>query len=383
MSHQRSPSAQDALFLRQSHVNDPGKPSAVVYCEGSFGSLDGKTANGLVRYSEKYRILAVIDSTKEGRDSGRVLDDSTNGIPICRDLADALLHSQNRPEFFIIGTAPAAGCLTAQERLLVLEAMEQGLNIVNGLHEFLTDDPVFAAACISGRVTIQDVRKPLPKNELRLFTGRINEVTCRKIAVMGTDCAIGKRTTAHVLTHALNACGIKAVMVGTGQTGLIQGAKYGVALDAVPSQFCTGELERKVLEAYDRENPDVIVIEGQGALSHPAYSTSSFILRGCCPDGVILQHAPMRTMRCDFENMEMPSPESEIKLIETFADTKVIGLTINHENMSEQQVNTCIEIYEEELGIPSADALLSPPQRLLDMIARAFPDLGILQGQLA
>jgi uncharacterized NAD-dependent epimerase/dehydratase family protein len=99
-------------------------------------------------------------------------------------------------------------------------------------------------------------------------------------------------------------------MVGTGQTGLIQGARYGVALDAVPSQFCSGELEAIIVEAFEGENPDVIIIEGQGALSHPAFSTSSLIIRGCRPDGVVLQHAPGRTNRCDFPQMAMPTPRS-------------------------------------------------------------------------
>ena len=153
---------------------------------------------------------------------------------------------------------------------------------------------------------ILDVRKPRPKKDLRIFSGRIAQVTCPRIAVLGTDCAIGKRTTSTILTQALNASGLKAVMVGTGQTGLIQGARYGIALDAVPSQFCSGELEATIIEAFEGEDPDVIIIEGQGALSHPAYSTSAFILRGSCPDAVVLQHAPGRPHRCDFEQMTMP-----------------------------------------------------------------------------
>ena len=128
-----------------------------------------------------------------------------------------------------------------------------------------------------------------------MFNGRIATVTCPRIAVLGTDGAIGKRTTATILTQALNDRGIKAVLVGTGQTGLIQGARYGVALDAIPCQFCSGEIESTVVEAFEGEQPDVIIVEGQGALSHPAYLTSSFILRGSRPDAVILQHAPART----------------------------------------------------------------------------------------
>ena len=164
-------------------------------------------------------------------------------------------------------------------------------------------------------------------------------------------------------------------MIGTGQTGLIQGARYGVALDAVPSQFCAGELEATILKAFRAENPDLIVVEGQGALSHPAFSSSSFILRGSCPDGVILQHAPRRSVRCDFKKMPMPTPASEINLIETFADTKVIGLTINHEQMNDFEVTAAITKYEKELGIPATDALTRSPERLVEIVLSAFPKL--------
>ena len=349
--------------------------SAIIYCEANFGALDGKTANGLIRRSEKYEILSVIDSQKAGLDTGMVLDNKPNAIPICRDLADSLRQAGSVPDSFIFGMAPSSGMLSKHERGLILEAMSHGMNIVNGLHEFLNDDPVFAAACAANKVKINDVRRPRDKKDLRLFSGRIAEVTCPRIAVLGTDCAIGKRTTANILTRALNACGIKAVMIGTGQTGLIQGARYGVALDAVPSQFCAGELEATIVEAFENENPDVIIIEGQGSLSHPAFSSSSFILRGSCPNGVVLQHAPRRSKRCDFEQMAMPDPAAEINLIQTFSDTKVIGLTINHEGMSDKEVSTAITQYEHDLGIPTTDALTRPAERLVDMVLAAFPEL--------
>jgi uncharacterized NAD-dependent epimerase/dehydratase family protein len=208
-----------------------------------------------------------------------------------------------------------------------------------------------------------------------MFSGRIAEVPCPRIAVLGTDCAIGKRTTATILSRALNDVGVKTVLVGTGQTGLIQGARYGVALDAVPSQYCAGEMEAAIVEAFEGENPDVILVEGQGALSHPAYSSSSFIIRGSCPDGVILQHAPGRSHRCDFEQMAMPTPASEINLIQTFADTRVIGLTINHENMTDTEISTAIVRYETELALPVTDALTRPPERLVEMVLSAYPNL--------
>lgn len=349
--------------------------TAIVYCEANFGEIDGKTANGLVRYSEKYQILSVIDSKKAGFDTGMVLDDKPNGIPVCHDLTASLKQAGCVPDYFIFGMAPASGMLSMHERELVLTAIGLGMNIVNGLHEFLNDDPEFAAASLVNNVSILDVRKPRPKKDLRMFSGRITDVTCPRIAVLGTDCAIGKRTTATVLARALKDAGLKAVLVGTGQTGLIQGARYGIALDAVPSQFCAGELEATIIEAFEAEQPDVIIIEGQGALSHPAFSTTSFILRGSCPDAVVLQHAPGRVARCDFDHMAMPSPASEINLIQTFADTRVIGLTINHEHMSDAEVSTAIETYECELDIPTTDALARSPQRLLEMVFAAFPEL--------
>lgn len=359
----------------KTRADKPRTASAIVYCEANFGAIDGKTANGLIRRSEKYEILSVIDSKQAGLDSGMVLDKKPNSIPICRDLADSLSQAGSVPDFFIFGMAPSSGMLSKHERGLVLEAMSHGMSIVNGLHEFLNDDPVFAAACIANKVEILDVRRPRDKKELQLFSGRIAEVSCPVIAVLGTDCAIGKRTTATVLTRELNAAGIKAVMIGTGQTGLIQGARYGVALDAVPSQFCAGELEATIVKAFETENPAVIIVEGQGALSHPAFSSTSFILRGSCPNGVVLQHAPKRKQRCDFEGMEMPTPGSEINLIETFAKTKIIGLTINHEEMNDAEVSAAIDQYEQELGIPTTDALTRPPERLVEMVLAAFPQL--------
>jgi len=349
--------------------------TAVVYCEANFGELDGKTANGLVRYSDRYEILSVIDSRRAGLDAGEFLDGVPNGIRVDRDMDSAINRLGLVPEVFIFGMAPASGMLSTREREVVLDAVARGMDIVNGLHEFLNDDPEFVAAALAHDVTILDVRRPKAKADLRVFSGRIFDVACPRIAVLGTDGAIGKRTTATVLTRALNARGIRAVMVGTGQTSLIQGAKYGVALDAVAPQFCSGEVEAAVVDAFEQESPDVIIIEGQGALSHPAYLTSAYILRGSRPAGVILQHAPKRGVLGDFPMLPMPTPASEINLIQTFADTRVIGLTINHEHMTDAEVEAAIVAYEFELGLPVTDALTRSPDRLVQMVLTAFPAL--------
>jgi uncharacterized NAD-dependent epimerase/dehydratase family protein len=360
---------------REPLASRPPRASAVVYCEGNFGKPDGKTANGLVRQSERYEIVAVIDSQRSGRDAGDLLDGTPNGIPLCADLDAAIAVVGATPDALIFGVAPTSGMLSARERAVMLDAMRRGMNLVNGLHEFLTEDPEFVATAKRHGVSILDVRKPHDKKDLQMFSGRIAAVDCPRIAVLGTDSAIGKRTTATILTNALNDAGIHAVMVSTGQTGIIQGARYGVALDAIPCQFCSGEMENAVVEAYEGEHPDVIIIEGQGALSHPAYLSSTFILRGSQPQAVILQHAPGRTRLGDFAGVPMPTPASEINLLQTFADTRVIGLTINHENLTDAEVSTAIIAYENELGIPATDALTRSPDRLVEMVTRAFPNL--------
>jgi uncharacterized NAD-dependent epimerase/dehydratase family protein len=355
------------------------RPTAVIYCEANFGLTDGKTANGLVRHSETYRIVSVIDSVEAGRDAGDVLGDGSNGIPVLGCLDDALLDAVattgTAPAFFIFGMAPTSGMLSADERAIVLHAMSSGMGIVNGLHEFLNDDAEFVSAAALHGVDLIDVRRPPRKQDLRMFTGRIAEVTCPRIAVLGTDGAVGKRTTATVLTKALVDHGIRAVLVSTGQTGLIQGGRYGVALDAIPAQYCAGEMEAAVLDAFHGEDPDVIIIEGQGALSHPAYLTSAYILRGSLPQAVVLQHAPARVADGQFGRVTMPTVESEIRLIETFADTKVIGVTVNHEHMADAEITAAIALFESELGIPATDALSRPTDRLVEMVLAAFPQL--------
>ena len=357
-----SPSSTSRLVARApGDTPPPARPTAVVYCEGNFGLTDGKTANGLVRHSERFRIVAVIDSTHAGADAGQVLGDGPNGIPVVAGLDAVPGASGGRPDWFVFG--------------MVLRAMSLGMSVVNGLHEFLNDDPEFAAAAILGGVEILDVRRPADKKDLHMFSGSIDSVTCPRIAVLGTDGAIGKRTTSTVLAAALESAGLRTVLVGTGQTSLIQGARYGAALDAVPAQFCAGEVEHAVVDAFD-----VMVIEGQGALSHPAYLTSAYILRGSRPQAVILQHAPRRAWLSDFPTVPAPTAASEIHLIQTFADTAVIGVTLNHEHMSSDEVDAAIGAYGAELGIPVTDALLRPPSELVDMVLAAFP---ALEGRLA
>lgn len=367
------------------------RPTAVVYCEGNFARIDGKTANGLVRSSERYRIVAVIDSTIEGADAGLALGDVAVGIPVVANLAEALAvdapgplaslsdlanpSAARTPDVFIFGLAPLSGLMSPADRAAVIEAIAAGLDIVSGLHEFLEDDVEIAACAAAAGVKLHDIRRPRPTRDLRMFDGAIDGVDCLRVAILGTDGAIGKRTTATLLTAALKAAGVHAVMVGTGQTGLMQGAAYGVALDAIPAQFGVGELEGAVVAAWEAEHPQVIVIEGQGALSHPAYLSSTVVLRASRPQAVILQHAPGRTVLSDYPDVPMPEAADELALIELFGRTRVIGLAINHEDMGPLEVAAAAALYEVELGVPAADPLWDGAERLVDMVLQAYPAL--------
>ncbi|MAA67726.1 MAG: EBNA-1 nuclear protein [Deltaproteobacteria bacterium] len=350
-------------------------PTAVIYCENNFSKVDGKTANGLIRYSKGFLITSVIDSSKKGLDSGLVLDNKINHIPIFENLREAVNNEIKIPDTMIYGMAPTNGRFSIIDKKVILQAIKLGMNIISGLHEYLCNDSQIMKAAEISKVKLFDMRKPIPSKDMVVFTGSVADTSEIRIAILGTDCAIGKRTTATILEESLNKRGIKTILINTGQTGLIQGGRYGIALDSVPSQFCCGELEKVIIQASLTEKPQVILVEGQGALSHPAFCTSAFILRGSQPHAVILQHSPKRIFRCDFPNMLMPNPADEISLIEKFANTKVIGLTLNHEEMTDDEITRAIIDYASQLRLPITDALRSPVAKLVDIVLDAFPQL--------
>ncbi len=350
------------------------KTSAIVYCENEFGKLDGKVANGLVRHSDKYKIVGVIDSTKSGLDSGEHLDGIKNEIPIFQNFNQAIEMLDTIPEYFIYGIAPLEALLSDDEKNIIYTAIKAGMHIVNGLPEFLSDDEVCIKLAKKYNVSIFDVRKPPSKEKLHHFTGKIQDVQTPIITVSGTDCAVGKRTTALKLVEALKNEGLSAIFITTGQTGILQGSKYGIAIDMLSSGFATGEVENAILESL-KEQPDIIVVEGQGALSHPAFTSSSAIIRGAMPGAIILQHPPKRQTRCDFPKILMPTLESEIKMLEIFSGSKVIAITINHEGMNDLEVERTIKTYEEKYQLPVTDVLKNDCSKLIEKLQEIFPDL--------
>jgi uncharacterized NAD-dependent epimerase/dehydratase family protein len=350
---------------------------ALVYCENEFGKIDGKVANGLARHSEKYDVLGVIDSTKTGLDTGEYLDGIKNGIPVYKSINDAIEKLGFVPEYFIYGIAAQVAYLYQEQREVILAAMKTGMNFVNGLPEFFTEDEEFIRKAIEYRVHIYDMRKAPPRRYLHNFSGRIHEVTTPVIAVLGTDCAVGKRTTAVSLVEALKQVGLNPAFIATGQTGLLQGAKYGIAVDVLSSGFATGAVEHAIVTAYEKEHPDIIVVEGQGALSHPAYTSSSAIVRGAVPNAIIIQHPPKRKNHCDYPYIPMPKLESEIELIEKFSRSKVIAITINHEDMTDAELEKMIVEYESKYELPATDVLKFGCEKLIDTIFQVFPELQI------
>src|SRR2546428_12708000 len=349
---------------------------AVILCDGYFGQSTGKTANGLVRYSKRYEIVGVIDHTKAGRDAGEVLDGKPNGIPIVADLKQAV--AQCKPETLIIGIATFGGYIPKEFRPTIREAIENRLNVVAGLHEYLNDDPEFAKLADAHGVRLVDVRKPRPIREAKQFSDLSRKLPCLRIPVLGTDGAIGKRTTALLLTDALREAGIAATFVATGQTGIIQGSPYGVPLDSIKGDFMVGELESEIVRAYEETKPKVIVVEGQGGNSHPAYvSGTRAIINASMPSAILMMHAPARktrSFRRDVGAWPRPTVEEEIEWLEFFArnagNGKVVGIGINHENMTLDEVEATVRAYEAKYKLPTADPLWHGCAKFVDRIRR-------------
>ena len=342
--------------------------AAIVYCEGAFGTPNGKTANGLVRFTARYQIAGVIDSTQASRDAGDLLDGKPNGIPIFASIGEAIETLARRPQYFVIGLAPDGGKLPSLAREAVERAIEFGLNVDSGLHEFLSEDPALMALAEHHNVTIRDVRRTPPRSQLHFFTGKIAEVKALKLAVLGADSAIGKRTTAIKLNQALNSAGIKSELIGTGQTSWLQGVKYGLLLDSLINDFVTGEIEHAIYEAWRNEHPQVILLEGQGSIAHPAYPGGFELIAAGRVDGIILQHAPARKVYDGFENYPMGTLEREIQILELLANNPVIALTINHEGMTNAKVRTTIADFEQHYGRPTTDVLLDGCDKLVTLI---------------
>jgi len=341
-------------------MNRQPEGNAIVYCEGAFNTPNGKTAHGLVRFTKRYRVLAVVDSRYAGRDAGDVLDGKANQIPILGSLDQAVkaAESNGRPAtHFVVGLAPDGGRLAPKARQDAQNAISYGLNIDCGLHDYLSDDRQIVELAAQHGAKIRDIRKPPPIEELHFFSGKIEEVRALKIAVLGTDSAVGKRTTAWLIVNGLVEEGLRAEMIGTGQTAWMQGVKYGIIMDSLVNDFVAGEIEHALWSAWNEEKPDIIVIEGQGSLMNPAYPGGFEILAAGRPDIVILQHAPARLEYDGFPGYKIQPLTQQIQVIELLSAKPVVAVTINHEGLSVDQIPTICDAIQKEVGIPAFDVL--------------------------
>ncbi len=351
---------------------------ALILCEGKLATTTGKTARGLVRYSKKYRIIGVIDSSQAGKDAGEVVDGVRRNIPIYSSLTDALGPGTQLPQYIIIGVATVGGMLPKDFRPVIREALLRGISVIVGLHEFLGDDREFAEIALSSGATIQDIRREPPLSLMHKYRNLARRIDALRIPVLGTDAAIGKRTTAIELTEALSGEGIKAEFVATGQTGLLQGARYGVPIDAIQGDYMVGELENAVYQAWSEQRPQVIVVEGQGSLTHPAYVCGTrAIISASSPSAIILQHAPGRKYRTYDPELKLPMPDlrKEIGLYEAYANAPVIAFGINHEGLDRGQIGEICATLESEFGIPAVDVLTEGAGRLVKSLVDRFPQL--------
>jgi uncharacterized NAD-dependent epimerase/dehydratase family protein len=326
----------------------------------------------LVRFTERYNVVGVLDQKYAGKDAGFVLDGKPNGIPIYRNLKAALaaLGENNKPENLVIGLAPDGGRLPKEARRVVKKALDLGMNVDSGLHDFLFKDKELMRIAKKNNCRVRDVRKTPDRDELHFFTGKIEEVNCLKLALLGTDSAIGKRTSAWILVHAFQKAGIKANMIGTGQTAWMQGAKYSMIMDSCINDFVSGEIEHAVHEAWQNENPDVLVIEGQGSLMNPAYPGGFEILAAGRPDYVILQHAPKRVEYDGFPGYVLHPLKEQINAIETISGKKVIAITVNHEDMEIDEILPACAKIKKETKLPAFDILQYGADELVTVLKK-------------
>ena len=342
--------------------------NAIIYCQGAFATTYGKTAHGLIRRAKRYRILSVVDSRHTGGDSGTILDGRPNNIPVYAELREAIdaVKETNRPAtHMVIGLATDGGRLSSEVRNDVIKAIKLGLNVDSGLHDFLTEDTQISALAATYGIQLRDVRKTPPRKELHFFTGKIEEVASLKVAILGTDSAVGKRTTAWMLVEAFQAAGLTAELIGTGQTAWMQGVRYSIILDSLINDFVSGEIEHAVWTAWKEIQPDVIVIEGQGSLMNPAYPGGFEILAAGRPDVVVLQHAPARIEYDGFPGYPINPLQAQIQVIELLSGKPVVAVTINHEGLPLKEVpRVCADITR-LTGLPACDVLLNGAEQVI------------------
>lgn len=347
----------------------------LIYAEGSFGVHSSKTATSAIRYLPE-RVVGVIDSTNAGKSSRDVLGFGPE-IPVVASLEEGLALGGQRPNALLVGIAPRGGQLPAEATDLIARAATRGLHLVSGLHEFLADVPTIRAAADAAGVEIVDLRRP--PAHLPVSTGLARNVDALTVLMVGTDCNLGKMTAALEIRRGLVEKGERVAFAPTGQTGImIEG--WGIAVDAVVSDFIAGAAEQLVLRAAEEAGPDgIIMVEGQGALIHPGYSGVTLgLLHGSLPEAMILCHDAARTkIRSEgvYDFVRMPSLAEMVRIHEEVAGwlrpAPVIGIALKTNDLSEADAKAAILRAEAETGLPATDPVRFGPGPLAEAIAQA------------
>jgi uncharacterized NAD-dependent epimerase/dehydratase family protein len=332
-------------------MTEISKPKAIVLTDGMLHETDAKTAHGLIRGTERYQIVAVIDSKHAGKDAGEALDGIHRNIPVFATAEEAV-NSIPGIQYCIIGIATVGGKLPAHFIPVIEDCIRKKINMVNGLHQFLCNMPQLVALANQYGVDLTDVRKPRNREDLHFWDASIFTVTAPIIAVMGTDCALGKRTTCRMVKQALTKAGINAQMIYTGQTGWMQGGQYGFIFDSTLNDFISGELEHAIVSCWKETAAEVVLIEGQSALRNPSGPCGSELLVSGNAKQVILIHAPKRKHYDHIAEWgTIHSVKSEMELIKLY-DSKVIALALNTENCTIEEALDFQTAYEAALQIP-------------------------------
>ena len=343
-----------------------------ILAEGAFEWHYGKTATGVIRYG-KDTVVAVIDSTKAGKDVSQALGGSFGkGIPVVRNIHEALTY---QPDTLLIGIAPMGGALPKEWHWQLLTAIEAGLDIISGLHVFVSDDDELRAAAEKRGVTIWDVRRPPEKNLVARFIP--HRPGSHTVLLVGSDCAVGKMTVALELDREAQRCGLNSAFVATGQTGIMISGT-GLPVDRIISDFVAGMVEEMVLDFSARH--DWVFVEGQGALNHPGYSPVTLgLIHGSMPDAMIFCHKAGATAIEGYENCPLPSlkrmiafNEDTVSWVRPERPCKVVGLALMTHDLAEQEAQDALKQAEDETGLPATDVLRSGAGVLMDALIRHF-----------
>ena len=348
----------------------------VILTEGEFGFHHAKTAMGVIRYGTD-RIVALLDSSIAGRNASEWLPG--RDVPAVATLAEALAMPE-KPDTLLIGIAPTGGKLPESWRTTILAAIAAGLEIHSGLHTFLGDDPEFSAAAAAAGVRMVDYRRPPERHETAV--GRLHRPGSRVILTVGTDCAIGKMSVALELRRAALDAGDGAVFVPTGQTGMMIDG-WGVAVDRVISDFVQGTVEWMIEQAEGRG--DWIIVEGQGSLDHPAYSSVTLgLIHGATPQAMVMVHKPGLAEH-DFDHLPGTSfPIARlpgfIALHETVAalvaPARVVAVALNTMLYADEaDARRVIAEIAAETGLPTDDPVRFGGDRLWSAIHQAVDGL--------